>query len=390
MALEGLVNPLGGRRPGPGIELPSAKPLRDPEWLVEHAPWQKSFLDNLHGFLTSPWQLRPPRRVGRAPASDELGFELEVAPWHQAFLQTVRDLVRRRPEPPIEVSSKPVEVAEIWETRVYMQQLQRTQVVSVAAHACLLLLLAIPLAQRIAPATTSANLGPVADISPYRLPPSTKQGGGGGGGGQRAATPASKGRLPRRALLQLTPPLAVIRNPQPRLAADPTVIVPQDIQNPNVPVYGEPLAQAIDLSGGPGSGAGIGSGAGGGVGPGKGPGLGPGWGGGAGGGAYRIGGSVAAPVCTYGCNPDCAAYAACPEYSEEARKAKYQGIVVLWVVLDERGRVIPSSVRVVKSLGMGLDEQAVRAVLQWHFRPALRFGRAVAVEFAVEVNFRLH
>ncbi len=76
-----------------------------------------------------------------------------------------------------------------------------------------------------------------------------------------------------------------------------------------------------------------------------------------------------------------------PEYSDEARKAKQQGTVVLSVEIDESGAV--TNVAVVKSLGLGLDERAVEAVQQWRFRPGLKGGRPVAVQTSVEVNFRL-
>lgn len=386
MAFEGLKNPLASTAPAPKVELPPARKEPEREWLAELEPWHKSLLAHLRNFLN------PPRRVPVAPYVPGPAIyraprmELEIRPWHEAFLATLRDLLgRRRPEPPLRVSSKPLEVADIWETRLYKQQLQRTQTISIAVHATLLLLVAIPLAQRIAPASpTVVDLGPMADISPYQmtLPPAPKQAGGGGGGGDRSPQPPSKGRMPKQALQQLTPPVAVIRNPQPKLAAEPTIVVPPDIrlQNPNLPQYGDPLAQLLDPSGGPGSGGGIGTGAGGGIGSGMGPGVGPGWGGGVGGGPFRIGGNVSAPICLY-C-PD-------PEYSEEARKAKYQGIVVLWVIVGPEGRIIPETVRIVKALGMGLDEQAVRAVQQWRFRPAERFGKPVAVQMQVEVNFRL-
>lgn len=384
MAFEGLKNPLR-TAPTRKVELPAHKEP-DREWLAELEPWHKSFLAHLNNFLNPPRRRPVSPYVPGTPIYRAPRMELEIRPWHEAFLATMGDLfARKRPEPPLPVTSKPVEVAEIWETRFYKQQLQRTQAISIAVHATLLLLVAIPLGQRIAPANpTVVDLGPVADISPYQmtLPPSPKQAGGGGGGGERNPLPASRGRLPKQALQQLTPPVAVIRNPNPKLAAEPTVVVPPDIrlQSPNVPQYGDPLAQALDPSGGPGSGGGIGTGAGGGIGSGMGPGVGPGWGGGVGGGVFRIGGNVSAPICLY-C-PD-------PEYSEEARKAKYQGIVVLWVVVGPEGRILPETVRIVKALGMGLDEQAVRAVQQWRFRPAERFGKSVAVQMQVEVNFRL-
>jgi TonB family protein len=107
--------------------------------------------------------------------------------------------------------------------------------------------------------------------------------------------------------------------------------------------------------------------------------MGPGWGGGVGGGAYRIGGGVSAPIPIY--QPD-------PEYSEEARKAKYQGTVILWMVIGSDGRV--HEAKVVRSLGLGLDEKALEAVKTWKFEPAKKDGQAVSVQLNVEVNFRLY
>jgi periplasmic protein TonB len=76
-----------------------------------------------------------------------------------------------------------------------------------------------------------------------------------------------------------------------------------------------------------------------------------------------------------------------PEYSPEARQAKYQGTVILRLIVHPRGT--PRDVHVAHALGMGLDENAVEAVRQWRFEPALKDGRPVAVLVDVEVNFRL-
>src|SRR5208282_4405333 len=137
-----------------------------------------------------------------------------------------------------------------------------------------------------------------------------------------------RGELPRAAKLQITPPQIVVRNEHPKLTAVPTVVAPPQIQMAaSAPNLGVPAAAAlptIAASNGTGSGGGIGSGSGGGVGAGSGPGVGAGHGGGYGGGVYRVGGGVSAPRVIY--DPD-------PEYSEEARQAKYQGTVVLWVVI---------------------------------------------------------
>ncbi|MGO9256927.1 MAG: TonB family protein [Bryobacteraceae bacterium] len=74
-------------------------------------------------------------------------------------------------------------------------------------------------------------------------------------------------------------------------------------------------------------------------------------------------------------------------YSEEARKAKYQGTAVLLVEIDASGQV--ASLRVLRSLGLGLDEKAVDAVRQWKFAPGIKDGKPVSVQAEVEVNFRL-
>jgi TonB family protein len=76
-----------------------------------------------------------------------------------------------------------------------------------------------------------------------------------------------------------------------------------------------------------------------------------------------------------------------PEYSEEARKSQMQGTVLLEIEVDVNGRV--SNVRVVKSLGLGLDEKAKEAVLKWRFRPAMAGGKVVAAPAQVRVTFHL-
>ena len=76
-----------------------------------------------------------------------------------------------------------------------------------------------------------------------------------------------------------------------------------------------------------------------------------------------------------------------PEYSEEARKAKWQGAVMLSIVVDEKG--VPQEIKVVHSLGLGLDQKAIEAVQKWRFKPGLKDGKAVPVSANIEVNFRL-
>jgi TonB family protein len=178
----------------------------------------------------------------------------------------------------------------------------------------------------------------------------------------------------------LTPPVPKVVNPDPILPVEPTVIVPQLAQLPslNLPNYGDPAGVPGPPSSGPGTGGGIGTGTGGGVGPGKGGGVGPGEGGGIGGGIFRVGGGVSAPSIIYRVEPT---------YSEEARKAKYQGVVVLSAIVRKDGSI--EILKVVRSLGLGLDENAIQALKQWKFRPGQRNGVPVDVALNIEVNFSL-
>ncbi len=97
-----------------------------------------------------------------------------------------------------------------------------------------------------------------------------------------------------------------------------------------------------------------------------------------GGGLRKIGGGVSEPVVLY--SPD-------PEFSEEARKAKVSGNVIVYLQVDTNGR--PTHVHVIRGIGLGLDEKAVEAVRQYKFKPAMENGHPVAVEMNVEVNFQI-
>lgn len=218
----------------------------------------------------------------------------------------------------------------------------------------------------------------------YALPVAKKVASGGGGGGDHDKLPAIKGRLPKPAMQQITPPQIIVRNQHPKLAVEPTVVIPPQVHlaSNHMPNLGNPSAAALPSappSNGTGSGGGIGSGSGGGVGVGHGPGVGAGSGGGIGGGVFKVGGGISAPQALSA--PD-------PEYTEEARNAKTQGTCILWLIVDDQGH--PRDIRVVRGLGFGLDTKAVEAVKQWRFQPALKDGRPVNVQISVEVGFRLY
>ncbi len=76
-----------------------------------------------------------------------------------------------------------------------------------------------------------------------------------------------------------------------------------------------------------------------------------------------------------------------PEYTEMARKARVQGVVIVQAVIREDGQV--AGTKILKGLPMGLDQQAVAAIKQWVFEPATREGKPVAVYYNLTVDFRL-
>lgn len=76
-----------------------------------------------------------------------------------------------------------------------------------------------------------------------------------------------------------------------------------------------------------------------------------------------------------------------PQYTEIARKARIQGVVIVQAIIDKQGAV--TNVKVLKGLPMGLSEQAVEAIKKWKFKPATLNGKPVDVYYNLTVNFRL-
>jgi periplasmic protein TonB len=209
-------------------------------------------------------------------------------------------------------------------------------------------------------------------------PPSTS---GGNGGGNHDLDPAIEGRLPQFNRTPIVPPQVQTLD-HPLLAVNPAIAVPPDVRlpdNPALPNLGvDRSSNTVILSNGPGSDAGIGSGKHGGVGNGTGN---NGWGADDGPGfrTYRPGvDGVTAPVPLF--TPEA-------EFSDEARRQKYQGVCMISLVVDAHGN--PQNPRVVHPLGMGLDERALQAVQLYRFKPALKDGRPVPVTITIAVNFRL-
>jgi TonB family protein len=198
---------------------------------------------------------------------------------------------------------------------------------------------------------------------------------GGGGGGDHALTPVSLGAAPTSAHKVFIAPM-LVTNPDAKLQVTPALLdaEPPKIQSEQ---YGDPLSTSGLLSAGPGA-NGLGKGTRGGDGPGDGPGYHVGSNGGMHDGIFGLGQVSTLPALLIKVEP---------EYSEQARQAKFQGTVLLRVIIDEKG--FPRQISVIRPLGMQLDEKAIEAVKHWRFKPATKDGKAVPVEATVEVKFRL-
>jgi protein TonB len=240
---------------------------------------------------------------------------------------------------------------------------------AVGAHAAAILLVTFSMARSMRFVDPGKEAPVVTlDTPPPMMPP--KRLAMGGGGGQTGVAPVSKGAPPKFSPEQnLAPKVAVFA---PKLAVEPTIDVdPRLKMSANMPDVGMANAPMIGVSMGSGRGDGLGSGIG--------NGMGPGAGGNTGGGVKQVGGSVSAPVEIYSVDP---------EFSDEARRAKLSGSVLVNLWVDQSGR--PTHVRVLQGLGMGLDEKAIDAVRQFRFKPAMENGKPVTVELNVEVSFHIY
>ena len=293
-------------------------------------------------------------------------------PFYRSALRNLRELISPPKLAPLETTSKPVPVKDIW--GLYGRQ-KKSFAISTAFQLAIIALVLTALSSK----TVQKR---VAQVVPLILPDEVHLSkpihAGGGGGGDRSPLPASKGRLPKIAPRQFVPPTAVINNPQPKLAMEASILAAPDAVLPdvNLPNYGDPLGKLGAPSNGTGSGGGIGSGRGGGVGSGSGGGAGPGDGGGI---VYNPGhGGVTKPTVIH--QED-------PEFSDEARKAHFQGEVIVAIEVDPAGHVIHP--RVVKGAGLGLDEKALEAAVKWTFRPGTLNGKPVTTRATISMVFHL-
>lgn len=323
--------------------------------------------------------------TGSRPAEHELdaflGKAFEDKPIWQGLYENIRDVFFPVKLPPLQLTSTPIPVPDRMAVKANPWAIGISSTINIA-----IVLFAIWLGIRtvvniVKPPVIATNV----DVGNFDLkaPKAGVAAGGGGGGGSHDIVDPIKGKLPERMKNPMAPPMVPILD-KPKLSVPSAINVQQNIQlpdNPNLPNVGMSRSANVTLaSNGQGGGGGMGSGYGGGMGSGTGNGFGPGQGGNAGGGLYRIGGGVSAPVAIF--TPEA-------EFSDEARRAKYQGVCLISLIVDAQGN--PQNPRVIRALGMGLDEKALEAVRKYKFRPAMKDGRtAVPVMITIEVNFRLY
>jgi protein TonB len=268
--------------------------------------------------------------------------------------------------PPLVLESKPIAVVD----RMEMHQDPKATWSAIAIYIAVALLFIFWGARKIQQFQDKKTMQLIALTTPP--PMSVAKDTMGGGGGQRGQTPVTKGQLPKFADQQITPPKAPPLE-QPKIPMpDPIIEVQKDLRmaNNNMPNIGLPTSPLIGTSMGNGSGSGIGSG--------NGSGLGPGSGGNYGGGLRKIGGGVSMPVVIHKADP---------EFSDDARRAKFMGTVLVTLIVDQSG--MPQNVHLLRGVGMGLDESAIAAIQQYRFKPAMENGKPVAVALNYEVAFQL-
>jgi len=309
-----------------------------------------------------------------------LGKAFEEKPIWTGLYESIRDVFFPVKLPPLELTSKPIPVPDRMAVKPNPWAIGSAGAVNLAILLILLFFVGRKILETPKPAVAVTPI----DVSDFNLkaPRAASAAGGGGGGGSHDIIDPIKGHLPPRMKDPITPPQVPVLD-KPKLAIQSAIDVQPNItlpDNPTLPNIGVKSSANVTLASNGSGSNGMGTGSGGGLGSGNGDGYGPGTGGNTGGGLERIGGGVSAPVALNQVEA---------EFSDEARRAKYQGVCLIQLIVDAQGN--PQNPRVVRALGMGLDEKAIEAVRKYKFKPAYKQGKGpVPVMITVEVNFRLY
>jgi TonB family protein len=293
------------------------------------------------------------------------GAPVEETPLWVDLYESIRDVFFPPKLPPLELTSTPIPVPD----RMAVKPNPWAIGISTTVNVTFLLIVLFLMGRKIIETMNKPHLQatPI-DVTDWNAPKASISAGGGGGSPDKIE--AIKGKIPPRAKdLDVAPKLD--EPPLPTIDVQNDIIIPDNMRLPN---FGVSNSANVKLaSGGNGSGMGLGSG------NGDGYGSGSGWN--IGGGLARVGGGVSAPEVTHHVDP---------EFSDEARRAKYQGVCIVTLIVDAQGN--PQNPHVTRALGMGLDEKAIDAIKQFKFKPAYDKDKkkTVAVMVSIEINFRLY
>src|SRR5580658_120538 len=346
-----------------------------------HAGTSEPAMNMGNNLLTQTETNAPPDPVESRHLDSFLGKAFEQKPIWTGLYESIRDIFFPPKLPPLQLTSTPIPVPDRMAVKPNPWAIGIATGVNLAILALVLYFGAKAIIKEFTKPPANAA---VIDVGDFKLQgPKGPQAGGGGGGGSHDIVDPIKGRMPKKSPDPITPP-QVETVEKPKLAIEPAINVQAELKlpdNPALPTLGVTKSANVTLaSNGEGGGTGIGQGYGGGIGSGTGNGDVPGTGGNAGGGLYKVGGGISAPVALNSVEA---------EFSDEARRAKYQGVCLISLIVDAQGN--PQNPRVIRTLGMGLDEKALEAVRKYKFKPAMKDGRTpVPVMITVEVNFRLY
>jgi protein TonB len=293
-----------------------------------------------------------------------IGKSFEEKPIWAGLYESIHDVFFPVKLPPLELTSTPIPVPD----RMAVKANPLAIGIATFVNGAILLVILFFVGKKIIETVNKPkeNVTPIDAPTAFVAPKRAVAAGGGGGSPDKMEV--SKGRIPPR----VEHPVMTAKLDVPT----PTIDVQKDIQipdNPSLPNFGMANSPNVKMGS-------LGNGSGSGLGNGRGSGVGSGEGGNIGGGLYRVGGGVSAPVALNSVEA---------EFSDEARRAKYQGVCLISLIVDAQGN--PQNPRVVRALGMGLDEKAIEAVKKYKFKPAMKDGKTpVPVMITVEVNFRLY
>ena len=287
-----------------------------------------------------------------------------------SILGNLKDALFPRRLPPLALTSRPVKVRDPMKEK----HDSTSGVVSAIIHLLVIAFVIWATTQirehQVVPEMASSTVSTPIYMPPVAPPAPTVAK---GGGGAPHVVKQERIHLPRYEKLNMSAH-EILHTQQPRRPrpAPPSVEMAMNAPDAALPTLGNPVSPNVALR--PQT-----SGSGSGIGQGLGSGIGAGSGGGFGSGIMSVGGGVSAPRLTHSVQPD---------FTNQARQAKRQGVVGIELIVDRNGD--PEDIHVIHHLGMGLDQKAVEAVQQYRFKPAMYHGHPVAVRLIVDVQFRLY